>query len=223
MRTFKTILLALVALLAVQGAMAQSREKTVVKTDSTTVITIVKKHFDFTPKHDIRVGIGSMSLVTLFALDDWGYYDDVSPCNFRSDMLGTDTYLTPRMFVGNYTFSYTYQDRRWLQYGGKVVFAASTRWRKSVHTGEKLDNLSYYCLSIMPSVRFNWFYRERVQLYSTVSVGIITDFDEAYPWGDVTLFGCSFGRKFFGFAEVGMGISGWLRAGIGYRFNAVKK
>ena len=223
MKNLKTILFAFVALWVVQGAVAQSRERTVVKTDSTTVITIVKKHFDFTPKHDIRVGIGSMSLVTLFALDDWGYYDDVSPCNFRSDMAKTETFLTPRYFVGNYIFNYTYKSRRWLSYGGTAVFGASTRWRKDSITGEKIDNLSYYCLSIMPTVRFDWFYREKVQLYSTVSVGIITDFDEAYPWGDLTLFGCSFGRKFFGFAEVGMGISGWLRAGIGYRFNAVKK
>ena len=223
MKNLKTILFALVALLAVQGAMAQTRKRTVVKTDSTTVITIVKKHVNFAPKHDIRVGIGSMSLVTLFALDDWGYYDDVSPCNFRSDMAKTETFLTPRYFVGNYIFNYTYKSRRWLSYGGTAVFGASTRWRKDSITGEKIDNLSYYCLSIMPTVRFDWFYREKVQLYSTVSVGIITDFDEAYPWGDLTLFGCSFGRKFFGFAEVGMGTAGWLRAGIGYRFNAVKK
>ena len=222
MKRIKVILMALVALGAVQGAVAQSRERTVVKTDSTTVITIVKKHIEFTPKHDIRVGVGSMSLVTTFALDDWGCAD-YAYFDFRRDMANADTHLTPRMFVGNYTLSYTYHDRRWLQYGGKVVFGASTRWRKSSITGEKIDNLSYYCLSVMPSVRFNWFYREKVQLYSTVSIGVITDFDSVYPWGDLTLVGCSFGRKFFGFAEVGMGTAGWLRAGVGYRFNATKK
>ena len=222
MKNLKTILLALVALLAVQGAMAQTRERTVIKTDSTTVITIVKKNVEFTPKHDIRVGVGSMSLVTSFALDDWGCAD-CAVLDFRRDMANAGTHLTPRYFVGNYSLSYTYHDRRWLQYGGKVVFGASTRWRKDSFTGEKIDNLSYYCLSVMPSVRFNWFYRDAVQLYSTISVGVVTDFDEVAPWGDVTLVGCSFGRKFFGFAEVGMGTAGWLRAGVGYRFNATKK
>ena len=222
MRNIKTILFAFVALCVVQGAVAQSRERTVVKTDSTTVITIVKTHSKFTPKHDIRAGVGTMSLVTSFALDDWGCAD-CTVVDFRRDMANADTYLTPRMFVGNYTLSYTYKSRRWLSYGGTAVFGASTRWRKNSITGEKIDNLSYYCLSIMPTVRFDWFYREKVQLYSTVSVGVITDFDEVYPWGDLTLFGCSFGRKFFGFAEVGMGTAGWLRAGVGYRFNAVKK
>ena len=224
MKTIKTFALALIALFVVQGAVAQSRERTVVKTDSTTVITIVKRHksLEFTPKHDIRVGVGTLSAVTSLLLDDWGFAD--SPVrNFRSDMASADTYLTPRYFVGNYSLSYTYHDRHWLQYGGTAVFGVSTRWRKSSITGEKLDNLSYYSLSIMPTVRFNWFYRDAVQLYSTISVGLVTDFDEVYPWGDLTLVGCSFGRKFFGFAEVGMGMAGWLRAGVGYRFNAVKK
>ena len=222
-KTIKTFALLLVALFVAQGATAQIRERTVVKTDSTTVITIVKTIPKFTPKHDIRVGVGTLSAVTSLLLDDWGYAESSLPRDFRIDMASTDTYLTPRLFVGNYSLSYTYQDRRWLQYGGKIVFGASTRWRKSAHTGEKIDNLSYYSLSVMPSVRFNWFYREKVQLYSTISVGVITDFDEVYPWGDLTLVGCSFGRKFFGFAEVGMGMAGWLRAGVGYRFNAVKK
>ena len=222
MKNLKTILLALVAIFAVQGAMAHERMKSVVETDSTKVVTIVKVIPHFTPKHDIRVGVGTVSLPTLLALDDgWGYYDYY--LNFRRDMASADTYLTPRYFVGNYSLSYTYHDRHWLQYGGTAVFGASTRWRKSSITGEKLDNLSYYSLSIMPTVRFNWFYREAVQMYSSVSFGFVTDFEDLYMRGDATLFGCSFGRKFFGFAEVGMGMSGWLRAGFGYRFNAVKK
>lgn len=224
MKQLKTILLALVALFVVQGVVAQTREKSVVRTDSTTIITIVKtkpQYCEFVPKHDIRIGVGTMSLVTSFALDEVGCVEPIP--NFRHDIAVGDSYLTPRMFIGNYTLSYTYQDRRWLQYGGKAVFGASTRWRKDAYTGEKIENQSYYCLSIMPSVRFNWFYREKVQLYSTVSIGVVTDFEEAYPWGDLTLFGCSFGRKFFGFAEIGLGTAGWLRGGIGYRFNAVKK
>ena len=224
MKKIKAILIALVALGAVQGVVAQTREKSVVKTDSTTVVTIVKtkpQYTNFVPKHDIRIGVGTMSLVTILALDEWVYYEPIP--NFRYDMELGDTYLTPRIFTGNYTLSYTYQDRRWLQYGGKVVFGASTRWRKNAYSGEKIENLSNYCLSVMPSVRFNWFYREKVQLYSSISIGVVTDFDSIYPWGDLTLVGCSFGRKFFGFAEVGMGTAGWLRAGVGYRFNAVKK
>ena len=212
----------LVALFMAQGAVAQTKTRSVVQTDEGEVVTIVKTRPLFSPKHDIRVGVGALSLPTIFALGGGMFVDDYY-YSFRQEMKYADTYLTPRNFVGNYSLSYTYHDRHWLQYGGTAVFGASTRWRKSSITGEKLDNLSYYSLSIMPTVRFNWFYREAVQMYSSVSFGFVTDFEDLYMRGDATLFGCSFGRKFFGFAEVGMGMAGWLRAGFGYRFNAVKK
>ena len=222
MKTVQKLALLLVALFVAHGAIAQTKTKSVIETDSTTVTTIVKTLPKFSPKHDIRVGIGTMSVPTIVLLDT-GSFDGVLDYDFRRDMANCDNYRTPRYFVGNYSLSYTYQERRWLQYGGMATFGASTCWRRDVATGEKIENLSQYCLSIMPTVRFNWFYREVVQLYSSVSVGVVTDFDSAYLWGDATLLGCSFGRKFFGFAEFGLGISGWARAGFGYRFNANKK
>ena len=222
MITVQKLVLLLVALFVAHGAMAQTKTKSVIETDSTTVTTIVKTFPKFSPKHDIRVGIGTMSVPTIVLLDT-GSFDGVLDYDFRRDMANCDNYRTPRYFVGNYSLSYTYQERRWLQYGGMATFGASTCWRRDVATGETIENLSQYCLSIMPTVRFNWFYREAVQLYSSVSVGVVTEFDSAYLWGDATLLGCSFGRKFFGFAEFGLGISGWVRAGVGYRFNANKK
>ena len=222
MKTIQKFALLLGVLFVAHGAMAQSRTRSVVETDSTTVVTIVKTIPKFSPKHDIRVGIGTVSLPTLLALDEgWGYDDYYR--DFRRDMQFADTYLTPRHFVGNYSLSYTYHDRKWLQYGGQVVFGASTRSRKDAQTGNKIENKNYYVLSVMPTVRFNWFYRERVQMYSSVSLGLCTDFEDLYVWGDMTLFGCSFGRKVFGFVELGGGMSGWVRAGLGVRFNANKK
>ena len=222
MKTIQKFALLLGVLFVAHGAMAQSRTRSVVETDSTTVVTIVKTIPHFSPKHEIRVGIGTVSLPTLLALDEgWGYDDYYR--DFRRDMQFADTYLTPRHFVGNYSLSYTYHDRKWLQYGGQVVFGASTRSRKDAQTGNKIENKNYYVLSVMPTVRFNWFYRERVQMYSSVSLGLCTDFEDLYVWGDMTLFGCSFGRKVFGFVELGGGMSGWVRGGIGVRFNANKK
>ncbi len=222
MKTVQKLALLLVALFVVQGAMAQRKTKSVVQTDSTTVVTTVRVIPNFAPKHDFRIGVGSLSLTTLFALDGGWNIDDYY-YDFRQDMAMADTYLTPRTFVGNYSLSYTYHDRRWLQYGGTVSFGASTRWRKDAATGEKVENLSRYALAVMPSVRFVWFYREKVQLYSSVSLGVVTDFDDAYIWGDVALVGCSFGRKVFGFVELGGGMTGSARIGLGYHFNAKKK
>ena len=140
MKTLKTAALLLVALFAVQGAMAQKRTKSVVHTDSTTVITIVKTVPNFSPKHDIRVGIGTLSAVTSILLDGgWGTYDYVPSYDFRNNMASCDIYRTPRYFVGNYSLSYTYHDRHWLQYGGMVAFGASTCWNQDVATGKKTE------------------------------------------------------------------------------------
>ncbi|MBR2859472.1 MAG: hypothetical protein IKB90_05225 [Alistipes sp.] len=222
MKTVQKLALLLVALFVAHGAIAQTKTKSVIETDSTTVVTTVRVIPNFAPKHDLRIGVGSLSLTTLFALDGGWNIDDYY-YDFRQDMAMADTYLTPRTFVGNYSLSYTYHDRRWLQYGGTVSFGASTRWRRDAATGEKVENLSRYALAVMPSVRFVWFYREKVQLYSSVSLGVVTDFDDAYIWGDVALVGCSFGRKVFGFVELGGGMIGSARIGLGYHFNAKKK
>lgn len=220
MKAHRFIVALLVALFVAQGSMAQKRTKSVIYTDSTTVFTTVRVVPNFAPKHDFRIGVGSLSLTTLFALDGGWDIDDYYNYNFRQDMAVADTYLTPRTFVGNYSLSYTYHDRRWLQYGGTVTFGASTRWRKDAVTGEKIENLSRYALAVMPSVRFVWFYRENIQLYSSISLGLVTDFDDAYVWGDMTCVGCSFGRKVFGFVELGGGMAGSARIGLGYRFDA---
>ena len=222
MKKIKIFALLLLSLLAAQGAMAQKRTVSSTVIDGETVTTIVKRMPEFTPKHDIRIGIGSVSVPSYFLLDDgnWGYDGSYW---FHDEMKYADTYKTSRYFVGNYSLSYTYQDRRWLQYGATLVFGASTRQRKDSFTGKTVENLNHYSLTLMPTVRFNWFYRECVQLYSSASLAFVTDFDSGFLWGDATLLGCSFGRNFFGFAEFGLGMSGWARAGVGYRFNAVKK
>ncbi|MBR0336725.1 MAG: hypothetical protein IIX34_07690, partial [Alistipes sp.] len=82
-----------------------------------------------------------------------------------------------------------------------------------------------YMVSLMPSFRFVYLYREKVQLYSTVSVGFAAGSGMALPWADFTLIGCTFGRKLFGFVELGSltGIGGCGRVGIGYRFDSKKR
>ena len=221
MKKIKIFALLLLSLLAAQGAMAQKRTISSTVIDGETVTTIVKRMPEFTPQHDLRVGVGTVSLPSLLLLGEISCCVDID--HFSEMVADAEYYNTPRYFVGNYTLSYTYQDRRWLQYGATVAFGASTRKLRSAHTNEVVENRDRCVLSVMPTVRFNWFYREKVQLYSTVALALVTDFDSVYPWGDVTLVGCSFGRKFFGFTELGLGMAGWVRAGVGYRFDAVKK
>lgn len=180
-------------------------------------------------KHEVRIGVGSLGWSQMWFLDESWYdydirdYNALKNNNFNDKINNADTYTTPRWFVGNYTLSYLYHDRRWLQYGGMVSFGASVERTRHSITGETLEVNNLYMIGVMPTVRFVWYWREKVQLYSSISFGVMTDLYDILPWGDVTLVGCTFGRKLFGFAEIGGGMSGMFRIGMGYRFDAAKK
>ena len=191
-----------------------------VETDDN-IETIVRKRPKRVDKHEFRIGVGSYSMAADAFLDDWGDCDwDPS---FRDQMLGFDTYLSARRFVGTYSFSYAYHSRRWFQIGATVSFGAITQSRRDNITNEKIEQLNDYMVGVMPTVRFVYLYREKVQLYSSISLGVVVGTGLGGFWADATLFGCSFGRDLFGFAEIGTGIGGWGRVGIGYRFDSSKR
>ena len=176
-------------------------------------------------QHDIRLGIGSVSLFPLMLLEaDWGLVDyEVVVPSFRQQIKEADYYKGAQYFTGILSLSYTYQLRRWCQLGGTVNFAAVTRPYYYNITNKKAYDRNSYFASIMPTVRFTYLNREKVQLYSAVSLGVAVGIYEAVPCYDFTLFGCSFGKSLFGFAEIGNGFGGWGRVGIGYRFGSTKK
>ena len=177
-------------------------------------------------QHDIRVGIGSVSLFSMLMLDAdfFGVVDvDYVEPSFRYQMKESNYYKGAEYFTGVLSLSYAYQLRRWCQLGGTVNFAAVTRPYYYNITNKKAYDRNSYFASIMPTVRFTYLNREKVQLYSTVSLGVAVGIYEAVPCYDFTLFGCSFGKSLFGFAEIGNGFGGWGRVGIGYRFGSTKK
>lgn len=174
--------------------------------------------------HDFRIGIGSMSLFSFMMLDE-GLFSDVDYIEppLRNQIINADYYQCAQYFTGVISLNYNYQIRRWCQLGGTVNFAAITRPYKDSVTNKKAFDKNSYFGSIMPTVRFTYLNREKVQLYSAVSLGAVFGNYEIVPCYDLTLFGCTFGKKVFGFAEIGNGIGGWGRVGIGYRFDAKKK
>ena len=177
-------------------------------------------------QHDIRLGIGSVSLFSMFMLDAdfFGVVDvDYVEPSFRYQMKESNYYKGAEYFTGVLSLSYAYQLRRWCQLGGTVNFAAVTRPYYYNITNKKAYDSNSYFASIMPTVRFTYLNREKVQLYSAVSLGVAVGIYEAVPCYDFTLFGCSFGKSLFGFAEIGNGFGGWGRVGIGYRFGSTKK
>lgn len=203
---------------------ASAQQKTIVHNEQDNTVTITRTLPQFVNKHDIRVGLGSFSLVQSLFLDEFGWHpvEDYT-YDFRYEMEKTDSYSTPRYFTGMFSLSYTYHSRRWFEFGGTAYFGAVTESRLDNNTHKKVKTQNTYAFGVMPTVRFVYLYREKVQLYSSVSVGVVSNGYEVLPWGDLTLFGCTFGRNLFGFAEIGSGFGGWGRIGIGYRFDAAKK
>lgn len=218
----KRITLLICALFVTSVITAQSRTVEYDGQQNTVTVTRVKpKRVD---QHDLRIGIGSPSLgMGLFVTT---YADDYSHKSFREDILDAKTYDAGTYFTGIYSLSYAYHSRRWLQCGATVNFAFLTNPTRYVEDNTLESRETGFMVSVMPSFRFVYLYREKVQLYSTVSVGLAAGSSGMMlPWADFTLIGCTFGRKLFGFVELGSltGTGGCGRVGIGYRFDSKKR
>lgn len=211
-------LLVLISMLLVVGTLSAQRV-TVQREDIGDSIRITRIIPKWTPQHDLRFSIGTPSEVVEYYLFDYPW----SSSQFDKQMEISDSYAGNRWFLGAYSLSYTYQPKRWFQFGGTVAVAATTQSRFDNITNTKVETYNQYAVSIMPTMRFYYMNRELVQLYSAVSLGVLITHSNTAPYGDITLLGCSVGRSLFGFAEIGTGVGGYSRIGIGYRFDAKKR
>ena len=219
----KRITLLICALFVTSVITAQSRTVEYDSQQNTVTVTRVKpKRVD---QHDLRIGIGSPSLGMGLFISGM-HNDDFYPKSFREQILDAKTYDAGTYFTGIYSLSYAYHSRRWLQCGATVNFAFTTTPTRYVESNKLKSRETGFMVSVMPTFRFVYLYREKVQLYSTVSVGLAAGSGGMMlPWADFTLIGCTFGRKLFGFVELGSltGTGGCGRVGIGYRFDAKKR
>lgn len=113
---------------------------------------------------------------------------------------------------------------RWISVGlaGGLHDSSRSPSLGPLEEGEPEPKTSYNC-NLMLNVYANWLSRESFRLYSGVGYGTMggyVDGDGSPSHGfQLTPVGLSYGRKFYGFAELGMG---WMfslsRAGIGFRF-----
>ena len=98
-------------------------------------------------------------------------------------------------------------------------------------TGETIDKMSETMLALMFTTRYYWRTKNWVRVYSSASVGLGYDWEKKYKtWkgndsqkiifcGQISPLGIEVGKyRLIGFGEIGLGMTGWFRAGIGYRF-----
>ena len=182
---------------------------------------------DIRYKHDLRITYGAPGFLSWYFLDEIGIGCgcDVGP-NFIYDTQELRTKYGPRYILSTVGLSYSQQLRPWLALGAKTTFAGTWQNVYDTYTNQKLYHNRMFNITAMLDARFSYLRREKVELYSAISAGLVCHLERAGgglgPMLDAVLFGVSFGRSFYGFVEVGAGIGGSARAGIGYRFNSKK-
>ena len=178
------------------------------------------------PAVELRLGTAyCANTPARYTTDSWWdpsiYSDELSPEELgRVDM--------PRWFTLGAEAGYWLKD--WLYLGGTFVWTGGFSAVKDYVRHTRSHYYTYNSFTLMPIVRFAWFRRGIVQLYSSAGVGLnlayVKEPQQRYFEGvvahDVTFIGISVGRNFFGYFDIGAGQRGAVSVGLGYRFNNKK-
>ena len=178
-------------------------------------------------KHDVRITYGAIGFISAYYLDMISFGCDCMLPPMHSPAIDPlRTKESPKYVAATFGLSYSQQLKPWLAVGCKTTFSTSVQRVYDTYTNEKLYNNNMYNVAALADARFSYLRRDKVELYSAISAGLFCHLERAGgglgPMFDVVLFGASFGRTFYGFVEVGAGIGGSARVGLGYRFNSKK-
>lgn len=131
---------------------------------------------------------------------------------------------------GSWSFSYGYNFNRIFTLGALFSYEGVVSQRLNKPDDSVVFNNYEHHFTVLPVARFNWLNRPWFRMYSSVGVGVRRFYScshewRQYKWNDTMIaaqlvpVGISFGGKFFGYAEAGVGtIYIGLSIGIGYRF-----
>lgn len=179
-------------------------------------------------KNYLQIGAGTIGLWQALFMElimdaDIG---DITPDNLSEELNNARYYLDKETMVNSLTLEYGYKVKDWLSLGAKGYVGFKTRPKRHIGTNEILYRNNLVATSLLFNVRFDWLRREWVTMYSAIGAGAVlwiskgghSSWCEAMPMFDMTLVGLNVGRRVYGFVEMGLGISGWYRAGVGVRF-----
>lgn len=168
---------------------------------------------------EVRLGMGFISYLATgyYSEDTWLYGYGNENMGYGVDM---PVWLTMGAEYGRWF-------REWLYLGGSFVWTGGFAKCYDYDNYQRVGTYSFNNFTLMPIVRFAWLRRGIVQLYSSLGVGVqycAYDYFSSRDWMlnaayDVTFFGVSVGRKWFGYMDIGAGNRGVFSVGLGYRFN----
>lgn len=187
-------------------------------------------------RHDLQVGVGTPFIAGLY-VGNYLHYAGYGSMWYITDeagyWLGKDTYHGTTYIFPALSVSYRYQVKKWCKVGVTISYAGTYTAVFDRVTNENVGRSDDHLISIMPTVQFPWFRGKCVELYSGASVGYTIDVGPYYDQMEqhnkafamhhcgfqLTAIGVKAGRKWYGFAELGIGVQGCLSVGFGYRFN----
>lgn len=186
------------------------------------------KEFDG-PRHALSLGIGAFP-----ASGARPIIPGITSCNpYSNTFEGVHSYYEGSLrMTGAIVATYTYRPRRWLEVGFTLSYAGFYRNLYYSSDGSTAQLERDHFFTLMPLVRFSWLNRRSVRIYSEFQLGWQLGFEKwyfseyssyNYLAAQFTPFGISVGRRFFGYAELGIGMRGLFSAGVGYRFGTPRK
>ena len=178
-------------------------------------------------EHDLSLWYGAPGLVSELLLGNQVFGDaDYGPLAFGQSLHELRTYTGPVYQLTTLGLSYSKSLQPWLALGAKATFGAAWQNVYDTYTDELLYNNNVYNIAALFDVRFNWLRRTNVEMYSSVALGLLAHAERANggiaPMADMAFVGIKVGRGFYGFVEVGAGVGGSVRGGLGFRFNTKK-
>ncbi|MDR2679309.1 MAG: hypothetical protein LBC47_00710 [Tannerella sp.] len=177
-------------------------------------------------KREITVRWGAVNDI-LYSNTNWFDYYYWTPLERYN---GGKYYYDDKIYTQAISLSYTQELKRWLALSVNAVYSGISQNKRSTETNQISDKYRKYHFSIYPAVRFTYFNRPVIRLYSAVGLGLgITDEKwsndyqsynrETNLGGQITFFGVSVGKNLFALWETGVGDTGYfLIIGGGYRF-----
>lgn len=194
----------------------------------------MRRHY--APSHELRLGVGAWQLdPTLMMWDGCAYNRDYYNSNNPSvwgNITNGDYYNGPTYVTGAISLSYGYNLKSWLYLGADFVYCGMVRRLYNTASSRPVagEGYSAHTFTFMPSIRFTYVRGGVAKLYSATSLGVVCCYENygkrykgshektVVPAFDFTFIGLSLGgRRVFGFAELGLGSRGVLRAGLGVR------
>lgn len=130
--------------------------------------------------------------------------------------------FSEELITNSWTFSYTYNFTKILAVSASMSYEGGWYREFSREDRSRIFSVSNHYISPLVGFRASWLNRSFVRMYSSLALGVslkLADDASVIFAGQFTPLGISFGRKLYGFVEMGYGsVYAGGCAGIGYRF-----